>query len=164
MCDNNTESEKQKTLEVYNVIFQGMMGVDWIFKCECDKDFQKQSVGKALEEFKRQNEGISPFNIGVLMMASYLFFVYPKESALLDISEIVEEIEEVKKFDIIQPKNKKADQKKFAVYILRRIRNSISHSNFKFDKEYIIFKDQSPCKNNDIFEAKIKIGDFGNFI
>ena len=96
-------------------------------------------------------------NAGVLIMAAYIFFVYPqqKEFDQLGFSKI-----DVTKFKITMEDNDISVPKTFC----RRLRNLISHAKFEVihDNHQIKFKDENNGANK--IEFEIDTVSFGEFI
>jgi HEPN family protein len=140
----------------WNLIIQGNISLLWIQEC-LDKKNTDKKIGKLLNEFYDKNEKISVLNPGTLFMATYLLFLYPKESEITNFDNI-----DLTEFNI-NTKGLKQNNETDKSYLLRRIRNSIAHGNFKIENNQIIFNDNNKSGSNP-FKASIQISKFGSFI
>lgn len=137
----------------WNLVIQGYLSIIFLQECLIDNNKNK-TISELIDEFKNKNEGVSFFNVGVLIQTAYLCFLYVKESEnKVDLSKI-----DFSKFQI-----KKSIESVSNEYIVRKIRNSMAHSNFKLiNNNTIEIKDYY---NNELnFEAYISISDFGYFV
>jgi len=96
-------------------------------------------------------------NVGVLIMASYVLFVYPQQTEFnhLDFSKI-----DISKFKITFQEGDNNDSET----LCRRLRNSITHARFEVihDDQVIKFKDEKHGK--DRVEFEIDTLSMGSFI
>ncbi len=143
----------------WNLIIQGNISLLWIQEC-LKKENSNKTINELLKGFKLRNENCDILNSGTLFMATYLLFLYPKESELTNVN--IEDIN-IAQFQITALGEKANNEETDKAYLLRRIRNSIAHGNFKIEQSSIEFKDNNKSNTN-LFESKISIGDFGNFI
>lgn len=137
----------------WNLVIQGYLSIIFLQECLIDNNKNK-TISELIDEFKNKNEGVSFFNVGILIQTAYLCFLYVKESEnKVDLSKI-----DFSKFQI-----KKSIESVSNEYIVRKIRNSMAHSNFKLiNNNTIEIKDYY---NNELnFEAYISISDFGYFV
>lgn len=142
----------------WNLIIQGNISLLWIQECLKSENSDKK-IGALLKDFKLKYENCDILNPGTLFMATYLLFLYPKESELTKIN--IDDID-TEKLQIITLGTKlRAETDK--TYLLRRIRNSIAHGNIQINRGIIVFKDNNKSNTNP-FKAKISIEGFGNFI
>ena len=91
-------------------------------------------------------------------MATYLMFLYPKESEIKNVNW-----DEIKlpDYKVLKAGTIKGNIK---TNFLRRIRNSIAHANFEITNNLdIIFRDINP-KGTDEFEIEIQLYKFSEFI
>ncbi len=123
-----------------------------------------KTVGQLRDEFKKQNEGLEPLNVGTLVMAAYPLFVYPEQTEFekIDFSKI-----DTSRFTVLigKPTDPTADREK---NLCKRIRNALAHGNFKIVEDQIEFIDYVLDKKSkqkiNFFKATIAIRDFGKFI
>lgn len=142
----------------WNLIIQGNISLLWIQECLIQEN-QNKTVQQLIDEFALRYDNIGLLNPGTLFMASYLMFLYPKES------EIRRKILD----DIILPDYKILKEgivkKNIKDNFLRRIRNSIAHANFEIKNNLdIIFRDVNPKDITDEFEIEIQLYQFGKFL
>lgn len=137
----------------WNILIQSYLSLIWCQKSIAPEN-QNKKVSELLQEFKSEYEGINPFNIGSMLSAVYICFMYPQQKEFndLDFGKI-----STNKFKITNGRS--GDSK----YICRRVRNSLAHSRFDLKDDLFIFKDRQP-NGNDEFEAQIKIEHFGDFL
>ncbi|GAB0152338.1 HEPN family nuclease [Marinobacterium sp. BA1] len=137
----------------WNVLIQGFLSLIWCQESINPKNQGKQVV-ELLSEFRAKNEGINPLNIGSMLSAAYLCFMYPQQSEFkkMDFSAV-----DVSHFNVVQGSS--ADSK----YICRRIRNSLAHARFEITDNGFVFYDVRP-DGSDEFKAEIKIEFFGDFL
>jgi len=118
-------------------------------------DNQEKTLRQLLQEFSVKYSNVSPLNIGSLLMASYILFVYPRQAEFdaTDFSKI-----ETSKF-VVHQGTANSDKKRFC----SRIRNGLTHGRFVITGDEIELCDQ---KNNgsDQFRSTIRVCDFGDFI
>lgn len=144
--------EKRKT--DWDLVIQGNISLLWCEWCLRYENKDK-TIGEALKIFSQKYENILPINVGLLLMASYLLFVYPQQT---DFDNIDFDKIDINQFDVHEG-TPKTDKKRFC----SRIRNSLTHSRFGLHGERIEFHDQRNDET-DKFRASISIKDFGNFI
>ncbi len=137
----------------WNILLQGYMSLLWCYD-SIDPVNEEKKVKDLLSVFKQKYQNVSPLNIGSLLAASYLCFVYPQQSEF-----------NVFNFDSISTDHFKivVGNEKKSKDICRRIRNSLTHARFNIENKDIVFHDQEPDGSNK-FEAKIEIDYFGDFI
>ncbi|HMQ03801.1 MAG TPA: hypothetical protein PKD26_07785 [Pyrinomonadaceae bacterium] len=135
----------------WSLIVQGNISLLWIQETLNRKD---KKVEEILIDFRNRYEGLDPLNPGLLMMASYLLFVYPQQAEFeaLDFSRIKTGDFEVKEG------TSTADARRFC----SRIRNSLTHARFELIDERIEFRDER--SGNDLFHATVEISKFGEFV
>lgn len=142
----------------WKLVSKGLLGIYWIMKCNNIENAGRTIIDVYTEDFAREWNGERLLNSGVLMMASYLLFVYPQQADFdsIDFSAI-----DISIFNTIQQDSDNSESKKFC----RRLRNSISHSRFVVDEEtnIINFKDEKR-DGSDKIEVEIGVIDFGIFI
>lgn len=154
--------DNKGTLEDLSLMTQGNISLLWIQEC-IDADNQDMTVGELLKKFRKENDNADIFNPSLLLMASYLFFVYAKEK---DFNVRNYSFVDVSKFNVLECESTRRDSN----YICRRIRNALAHSRVHIDENLqITFKDFQYDKNNrnnttDHFECTISFADFGKFI
>ncbi len=140
----------------WNILLQGYLSLLWCQK-SCEPKNGNKKLSDFLTDFQRENEDIKPLNIGTMLSAAYLCFMYPQQTEFdtFDFEKI-----DVKDFKII--KGKTRDTK----HLCRRIRNSLAHARFTVDSIKFTFQDWKLDKNNitDEFEVTIDIGGFGEFL
>ena len=143
----------------WNLIIQGNISLLWIQECLKSENRGKQ-VGDLINEFKLRNENCEILNPGTLFMATYLLFLYPKESELaaLDLKNI-----DTSQFDIKALGTKKKNETNKA-YLLRRIRNSIAHANFSIKSDFTIEFEDNNKQGTNYFKVEIGLSEFGNIV
>ena len=137
-----------------DIIYSGLISFSWILKSE---EYAKNNndFSNILKNHEHTLNG-KINNAGTLMAFSYLTLVFPKESGLFN------EIDTVN-YDSFQCLMDTRNSFDNFTSFLRRIRNSISHSNVEVHDNKFIFKDGPP--NGDInFKTIISVPDFGNFL
>ena len=145
----------------WNLIIQGNISLIWLQKC-LENENNNIPLDKLLKDYKENNENIQLINPGVLMMAAYLLFLYPKESEIIksDYNDI--------DFNIfkVHIKGVKRTEESEKQYFTRRIRNSIAHSSWHIQGNNIVFKDENykNQKNKNEFSIEIELPKFGEFI
>jgi hypothetical protein len=142
----------------WRLINQAIIGINWLKEVNKIENADKTLVQPQREKSKllyRENERI--LNVGVLMMACYIYFVYLREGELatFDFNKV-----DVSNFKINFQQRKHNTAKK----ICRRLRNSIAHSKFTVDHEnnLIIFSDDK--QGQDRIEFQSGIVELGIFI
>ncbi len=142
----------------WKLVSKGLLGIYWIMKCNNTENAERTLIDVYSKDFAKEWNGERLLNSGVLMMASYLLFVYPQQADFntIDFSAI-----DISKFNIIQEDSDNSESKKFC----RRLRNSISHSRFVVDEKanIINFRDEKG-DGSDKIEVEIGEVDFGIFI
>lgn len=141
----------------WNMIIQGNISLLWIQECLNSKN-QNKTVQQLRNEFALKNENVDLLNPGTLFMATYLMFLYPKESEIKNVNW-----DEIKlpDYKVLKAGTIKGNIK---TNFLRRIRNSIAHANFEITNNLdIIFRDINP-KGTDEFEIEIQLYKFSEFI
>lgn len=149
---------ENEILNRWNTIIQAQISLLWISET-LKPENQDKTVKELLNNFIIRNESVLPINIGTLMMASYILFLYPREVEFINID--LKNIDATK-FNIIvkgNPNNNENDNQ----YLIRRIRNSLAHGKFQInDNNIITFMDDD--KGNNSFKVEILFVDLGNFI
>ncbi|MCT4620744.1 MAG: HEPN family nuclease [Marinisporobacter sp.] len=137
----------------WNTIIQGNISLLWIQEC-MKVENQEKTVKELINEYRSKNENVGLLNIGTLMMASYLFFVCPREQdkTSIDFSQI-----DLPVFTQISGTTKNVN------VFVRRLRNSIAHANFEFCEENIILLDNN-ANGSDEWKVSLVVADFGNFL
>ena len=140
----------------WNLVKDGILAIEWLAETSDGENSKKVILDLWLEKFHPKYPGARLFNKGVLMMASYLLFIYIKENEYnkFDYSNI-----KTNDFQII----KEDKQHKTSKKICRRIRNSISHSRFEIVDTTITFEDSLP-NGTDYIKLEIGTVKFGEFI
>ncbi|MFI5218252.1 MAG: HEPN family nuclease [Bacteroidia bacterium] len=142
----------------WRLINQAFIGINWL-KIINDAN----NADRTLRELLHEREaavylpGERVLNIGVLMMACYILFVYVRENEYqtLDFAKI-----DISDFTInSQDGNNNASEQ-----LCRRLRNAVAHSRFKVDHDHnlIIFNDER--NGADRIEFQIGIVELGTFI
>lgn len=145
----------------WDFVYDGMKSIHWIRNCnDLPEEFGEKTasltIGYVWEKtYKEEDLNHKLLNPAVLMMAAYLYFVYPKEK-LGEINLVNISIDD---FEIIEKKSEHDKEK-----LIRRIRNSIAHSNYEIENNEIIFTDFKPGSKSDKIKFKITTVNFGNFI
>lgn len=145
----------------WNFIYDGMKSIHWIKNCndlheEFGFEAPSMAIGQVWERtFETEDRGHRLLNNSVLMMAAYLYFVYPKERLQeIDLKDI-----SINDFEIIEQETEHDKEK-----LIRRIRNSVAHANYEIDNNEITFSDWRPHDKSDKIKFKIASVDFGTFI
>lgn len=115
------------------------------------------------------SEIISPYNFGAVIGELYVGLVFAKEIWIDLLPDIpFDEIDEkygIKTTDYSFPQKVKPKLRD----VVRRLRNSLSHSNFKielsnvksypklFNEAYIVFHDENPRDETDTFDMRLKV-------
>lgn len=150
--------EKKFTLEDLSIMFQGNLSLLWLQECINPKNENKK-VGDLLREFQKGNDDIEIINSSLLLMASYLFFMYPKEK---DLEYVDYKLVDTSKFNVLECKEKKELRDNY--YICRRVRNALAHSNVHIAENGLITFEDDNRKKTDYFKCTIPRTDFGKFI
>lgn len=142
----------------WKLVSKGLLGIHWIMESNKAENADLTLINLYNDKFGKDWKGERLLNSGVLMMASYLLFVYPQQA---DFEKINFSIFDTSKFNILNQENDNSDNKKFCI----RLRNSISHARFIVheDRNIINFKDNKP-DGSDTIEFEIDLIDFGIFI
>jgi len=112
-------------------------------------------MGQVLDDFLKEYRNVSPFNPGLLLMASYILFVYPQQAEFEAINFLRIDTD---KF-IVHQGTPNTDKKRFC----SRIRNGLTHARFTVNGDQIELCDKKK-DGTDQFRSTISVGDFGNFI
>ncbi len=138
---------------VLNLIKEANVSALWIQKTLRLKEHSPE-IRSILRNMEDQYNIPSPFNPGLLIAMSYMFFVLPKEKFFDDLS--LQDLE-LSSFNVIKG-NKDNDT------ILRRVRNSLTHGNFTMVKNFFVFNDKYKNEEEYSFICSIDIVEFGNLI
>ncbi|MFB5560289.1 HEPN family nuclease [Bacillus cereus] len=99
-------------------------------------------MGDLVSEFRKKNDNVELFNSSIILMASYLFFMYPKEKGFKNVDY---KFADTSKFNVLECKEKK--EKHDSKYICRRVRNALAHSNVHIAEDGLItFEDDNRKK------------------
>ncbi|MCD4792418.1 MAG: hypothetical protein K8R54_04235 [Bacteroidales bacterium] len=143
----------------WNLIIQGNISLLWIQET-LKPENRNKTINELLIDFKNEYEQTEPLNIGTLFMATYLLFLYPRESEIININISKAQISDF----YIKTKGNKQSNETENEYFIRRLRNSIAHGNFIIDTDLKIkFEDNNKSKSN-LFVAEIHLPKFGKFI
>ncbi len=141
------------------LIYSGNVSLWWLFTT-ANADNKNKKLGELLNSHIEKT-GMPIITPGLLLMAAYLQFVFPKESKIADFKKLSLNTEDFKVKKWI--KDKKDRKLGDPMALFRRIRNSISHANLKVKEGNILaFKDI--FKGSEVFEAEIGMVGFGNFL
>lgn len=141
----------------WKLLNQAMIGINWLKEISDEDNANKTSLeilkSKEVSLFIKDERVL---NVGVLIMATYILFVYPqqKEFDQLDFSKI-----DISKFNITLQEGNNNDPKA----LCRRLRNSITHAKFEvLHKDQILkFKDDNNGTNRIEFEIEtVSMGEF----
>lgn len=146
----------------WTFVSDGMKSVLWLMNCNDlpEKVGSHEALNTTMEQmmeatFGQKHHNYRLLNDAVLMMAAYLYFVYPKEKLNeIDLTNI-----SVDDFKIIE-EEKPHDKKK----LIRRIRNSIAHARYEIESCVITFIDFVPPDKSDWVKFQIPTEPFGDFI
>lgn len=145
----------------WDLVIDGMKSIHLLRACnnlpeKYGDDAIHKTIGKVwTDTYKGADLTHRLLNPSVLMMAAYLYFVYPKESLKeIDLTNI-----SIENFTIIKGSYK--DKNNF----LHRLRNSIAHAKYQLLGERLIFQDyhKTPTEKKFI-EFDIDIVKFGAFL
>lgn len=142
----------------WNLVSKGWLGIYWIMLSNNGENAKKTMETVYAEHCANDWPHERLLNPGVLMMASYLLFVYPQQADFdnIDYSEI-----DVSDFKIIAQQNNHSNTEEFC----RRLRNSIAHARFSVDEfKQIIYFHDFDWKGNNRIEFEIGFVEFGLFI
>lgn len=137
----------------WNVVTQGFLTVLWCSQ-SCAEAESKNSFADVFSAFLRDKSyGVLPINVGTLMMASYLMFVYPRER----------ELEELPYDNIdIAAFNQTIGAIEDKVAFIRKLRNALAHGRWRVINETIEFQNASRGEVN--WEAAVHPLEFGEFL
>lgn len=143
----------------WNLIIEGNLSLLWIQET-LNPINKNKTIDEVLKEFKVRNKNIDPLNVGTLFMATYLLFLYPRESEFknIDINSI-----DISGFEI-KIQGSKPNNESDNEYLIRRIRNSIAHGNFTIEHNLIIRFEDNNMQNSNPFVTEILLSKFGSFI
>uniref|UniRef100_UPI0013828BED hypothetical protein n=1 Tax=Vibrio sp. V23_P3S9T160 TaxID=1938675 RepID=UPI0013828BED len=100
----------------WNILVQGYQSLIWCQESMKPENKNKK-VSELLSEFSKRNKGVPPLNIGSMLSAAYVCFMYPQQR---DFSKLNFSAIDTNCFLITS--GEKGDSK----YICRRIRNSLA--------------------------------------
>ncbi len=152
------EIDKKGTLADLSIMLQGNLSLLWIQECINPKNENKK-MGDLVSEFRKKNDNVELFNSSIILMASYLFFMYPKEKGFKNVDY---KFADTSKFNVLECKEKK--EKRDSKYICRRVRNALAHSNVHIAEDGLITFEDDNRKKTDYFKCTIPHTDFGKFI
>lgn len=138
----------------WNLIIQGNISLLWCQWC-MDPMNRTKTLSTLLEEFYTQYQNVEPLNIGTLLMAAYILFVYPQQTEFENINF---DAVPTGDFNVVTG-TLTTEKKRFCA----RIRNSLAHGRFAVHSDLITLTDQKP-DGKDKFEANISVTKFGIFI
>jgi hypothetical protein len=142
----------------WDLVEKGWLGVEWIIRSNDIKNADKTLKDLYGEQIAPNWNGERLFNEGVLMMASYLLFVYPIER---DFDKIDPTSLEFSDFTILTDVLNQFQSDK--LLFLKRIRNSIAHARYNIKNNVITMSDFNQQHTNNI-EFSIGLVNFGIFI
>ena len=137
----------------WNLIIQANISLIWS-QWSIDPKNRDKTIGKLLREFRKQYI-VPPLNIGSLLMAAYILFVYPQQAEFdkVDFERISTD------GFYVHEGTPTTESRRFC----SRIRNGLSHGRFKVGDNQIELTDQQR-DGRDPFRATIQIDKFGEFI
>jgi hypothetical protein len=140
----------------FSLVNDGVLAIEWLSETDKVENADKTLLNLWNEKFRPKYGKAKIFNKGSLIMASYLFFVYIKESEYsnFDFSKV-----DYSNFTILT-ESKPHDT---GIKLTNRLRNSISHGRFNVSNDYVIFEDERP-DGSDYIKFKINIVEFGEFL
>ena len=161
---------------IVDVVSKGCMTSDVsdddFIKCEFIKRTLK--IIDQYEYFVEKNNEVSPqekFEVTLLMncLIGLLFLprtLYDKKLKKMPVTQLEKwglRLSYVKKWGIVE------ENQRNAFDVVRRMRNSVAHVNFRMDKygkeiAFIEFKDTNPRNSEDIFDMKIPKDDLKDFV
>lgn len=140
----------------WKLVNDAVLAVEWIAETNNLENANKKIFDLWMEKFHPKYPGERLFNNGVLMMASYLLFVYiqEKEYKNFDYTKINTEDFKIEKEEKGHNSSKK---------LCRRLRNAVSHGRFSFEDSTMVFEDFERNGTNYI-RFSIETIRFGEFI
>jgi hypothetical protein len=138
----------------WDIIIKGNISLLWCQWSTNPKNGDKK-LSELLKEFHSQYNNIDPLNIGSLLMASYILFVYPQQSEFnsFDFSRV-----DTNHFTVHQGTST-TNKDRFC----SRIRNALAHGRFAVNLDQIELSDQK-TNGSDPFRTTILLVHFGEFI
>jgi hypothetical protein len=134
------------------LLFEANRTFGWIFKCRSAYVARRNTSLRDLLGPHMHGEACDLINPGLVLAACYIYFVYPKETALMGVDLSSLNTSGFKLAEEIAP-----------VELVRRIRNSLSHGRFEIDDEgFFTLRDHSATGTNS-FETKIHFSQLGEF-
>ena len=145
-----------KNMTDWSLVNDGVLAIEWLAETNKVENANETLLNLWNEKFRAKYGKARIFNNGTLIMASYLFFVYIKESEYsnFDFSKV-----DYSNFTILT-ESKPHDG---GIKLTNRLRDSISHGRFNVSDDYIIFEDEKP-DGTDYIRFKINIVKFGEFL
>lgn len=132
----------------WDIVVKGFITVLWCARsCELS-DSSKPFDGVFSDFLKETSFGVLPMNIGTMMMASYLMFVYPRQRELDSLP-----YQHISIDRFAQGEEAATDKKTF----IRRLRNALAHGRWDVEADRICFKDRR-------WSASVSAEDFGAFL
>lgn len=134
------------------LLFEANRSFGWIFKCRSLYVKHRDTSLRALLAPHMHGDACDLINPGLVLAACYIYFVYPRETALeeVDLSSLdtsgFELAEQIAPLDLI-----------------RRIRNSLSHGRFEIDDKGVFTLRDHSASGTNLFMTKIHFARLGEF-
>jgi len=138
----------------WNLIVQGNISLLWC-QWSMQPENSDKSVGQLLREFHTQYSNVAPLNIGSLLMASYILFVYPQQAEYNNV--------DFSRIDFTGFQIHEGTPTSEPITFCRRIRNGLTHGRFTLNEDHIELTDKKQ-DGSDPFRATISFTAFGDFI
>ena len=124
----------------------------WIFKCHSLYDSDQDDRLRDLLAPHIHGKACDLINPGLVLAACYIYFVYPRETAIkmIDLS-------------LLDSSAFKLSKNITTHKLVRRIRNSLSHGRFEINDRGIFVLSDNNLEGTDPFETEIHFTDLGEF-
>ena len=134
------------------LLFDANRSFSWIFKCRNLFVARRNTNLRHLLAPHMHGDACDLINPGLVLAACYIYFVYPKETALMGVDLSTLDTSGFKLSSQIAPLD-----------LIRRIRNSLSHGRFEIDDGgFFTLRDRS-TSGTDLFETRIHFSSLGEF-
>lgn len=151
--------DEKITLADLDIMIKGNLSLLWIQECINPKN-ENEKVGDLKRKFQEKYDNVKLLNSSSILMASYLFFMYPKEKQLEYGNYKFFKSLDTSKFNVLECEVEKRDNK----YICRRVRNALAHSHVHIAENGLITFEDDNLEKTDYFKCTISYTDFGEFI
>jgi hypothetical protein len=124
----------------------------WIFKCRNVFVARRNDSLRRLLAPHMHGDACDLINPGLVLAACYIYFVYPKETALMGVD-----------LSTLDTSGFKLSSQVTPVELIRRIRNSLSHGRFEIDDRGVFTLRDRSASGTDLFETQIHFSSLGEF-